>query len=406
MTDSIIINRTITSIENELLHNILPFWMTHTLDKVNGGFYGEISNDLIANPHASKGALLNARILWTYAAAYRRYKTQAYLDMAHYAYKSLIDLFWDDVYGGLYWEISAEGKPTKPRKQIYGQAFGIYALAEYYAVTGEQQALDKAIDIFNAIEKYSFDPVHGGYFEAFSRAWGPVDDVRLSAIDMNEMKSQNTHLHVLEAYTNLMRVWDDAHLRKQQVSLIDMMLNRITDPQTHHLILFLDGDWTPKSDHVSYGHDIEASWLIPEAAEVLGNHDLIEVVKPRALKMAQAVYEQGLDTDGAIFYESAPDGEMDTLKSWWPQVEAAVGFLNAYQISGQAHFLDAALKSWDFIEENLIDRQYGGWFSFPRLDGPERKDVPKVSFWKCPYHNSRACMELSTRLATLLEKEG
>ncbi len=402
MTDPAMLKSYITRIENELLNNILPFWMDHTVDKENGGFYGEISNDLVVNPGAAKGALLNARILWTYAAAYRRYKTPAYLDMAQYAYLSLIDLFWDDAYGGLYWEISADGTPTKPRKQIYGQAFGIYALSEYYAATGNQQALDKAVAIFNAMEEYSFDPIHGGYFEAFSRTWGPVDDLRLSAIDMNEMKSQNTHLHILEAYTNLMRVWDDARLKKQQTALIDVMLNKITNPLTHHLILFQDGDWTPKSDHVSYGHDIEASWLIPEAAEVLGDHDLMEVVIPRALKMAQAVYEQGLDTDGSLFYESAPGGEMDTAKSWWPQVEAAVGFLNAYQLSGQQHFLDAMLKSWDYIEDNLIDRTNGGWFYYGDRENPEHRDEPKVSFWKCPYHNSRACMELSTRLATLL----
>jgi mannobiose 2-epimerase len=220
---------------------------------------------------------------------------------------------------------------------------------------------------------------------------------------MNEMKSQNTHLHILEAYTNLMRVWDNRYLKKQQHSLIDIMLNQITNLQTHHLILFQDADWTPKSDHVSYGHDIEASWLIPEAAEVLGDHDLIAKVKPRALKMAQAVYEEGLDSDGAIFYESTPDGEVDTRKAWWPQVEAAVGFLNAYQMSRQEYFLDAALKSWDFIEEYLIDRHYGGWFYFANHDTAEHKDEPKVSFWKCPYHNSRACMELSTRLQTLLK---
>ncbi len=397
------ITRYITNIETELLHNILPFWMTHTVDKENGGFYGEISNDLVVNSRASKGALLNARILWTYAAAYRRYKTPAYLDMAHYAYQSLIDLFWDDVYDGRYWEISAEGKPLKPRKQIYGQAFGIYAMAEYYAATGDHQALDKAVAILKAIENYSFDPTNGGYFEAYSRECQPVNDLRMSAQDLNEKKSQNTHLHILEAYTNLMRVWDNAHLRKQQTALIDTMLNRITNPQTHHLILFLDGDWTPKSDHVSYGHDIEASWLLLEAAEVVGDYDLIQAVKPRVLEMAQAVYEQGLDTDGAIFYESAPDGKVDKRKSWWPQVEAAVGFLNAYQLSGREYFLNATLKSWDFIEKNLVDRQHGGWFRFANPDAPNFKDEPKVSFWKCPYHNSRACMELSTRLQSLLE---
>ena len=391
----------VNRIESELLDNILPFWMNHAADKENGGYHGEISNNLVINRHANKGALLTARILWTYSAAYRRYATPAYIEMARYAYESLIKLFWDIEFGGLYWEIGVDGQPLKTRKQIYGQAFGIYALAEYYAATGDYQALDKAVSIFDTIEKYSFDPQNQGYFEALSREWQPIADLRLSNLDMNVKKSQNTHLHILEAYTNLLRCWPDERLRNQQNALIDVMLNRITDSTTYHLILFQDEDWTPRSTHISYGHDIEASWLLCEAAEVVGDHNLVQDVKLRALQMARAVYEQGLDTDGAIFYESAPDGEIDKRKSWWPQVEASVGFLNAYQISDSEYFLQAALKSWDFIENNFIDRKYGGWFRFADHQTPEYANEPKVSFWKCPYHNSRACMELISRLQGL-----
>ena len=263
MPDPAMLKSYITRIENELLNNILPFWMDHTVDKENGGFYGEISNDLVVNPSAAKGALLNARILWTYAAAYRRYKTPAYLDMAQYAYQSLINLFWDDAYGGLYWEISADGHTDQiPQTDLWTGirhlcSVGILRCDRESASSGQSRSPSSM-----QWKNTAYDPIHGGYFEAFSRTWGPVDDLRLSAIDMNEMKSQNTHLHILEAYTNLMRVWDDARLKKQQTALIDVMLNKITNPLTHHLILFQDGDWTPKSNHVSYGHDIEASWLI------------------------------------------------------------------------------------------------------------------------------------------------
>ncbi|MDF1514699.1 MAG: AGE family epimerase/isomerase [Anaerolineae bacterium] len=401
MIDRGLINGYIKRIEAELLNNILPFWINNTVDKENGGFYGEVSNHLVVNTGATKGSLLNSRILWTFSAAYRRYKNQACLDMAQYAYHALIELFWDDTYDGLYWEISSDGKPLKTRKQIYGQAFGIYALAEYYAATGDRQALEKAIAIFDAIEAHSFDPPHGGYLEACSRTWQPIDDVRLSPQDMNEQKSQNTHLHILEAYTNLLRVWDNTHLLQQQTTLIQVMLNQITDPKTHHLILFLDTDWQPQSDLISYGHDIEASWLLYEAAEIVGDPQLVEEVRPRVLRIAQAVYDQGLDIDGGLFYESSPSGDVNKRKSWWPQVEAAVGFLNAYQLSGQPHFLTAALKSWDFIEENFVDHQYGGWFRYANHDAPEYLNEPKVSFWKCPYHNSRACMELTSRLGNL-----
>ncbi|MBN1874992.1 MAG: AGE family epimerase/isomerase [Anaerolineae bacterium] len=394
--------------ETELRENILPFWMKYTLDRELGGFYGEISNDLVINKAATKGALLTARILWTYAAAYRRYRIPEYLEMAHYAYDALIKFFWDVEYGGLYWEIAAGGTLLKPRKQIYGQAFGIYALAEYYAATGMAAALEKAIAIFRAMETYSYDPVHQGYFEAYTRAWEPVKDLRLSDKDMNEVKSQNTLLHIMEAYTNLLRVWDDNELRHQLAELLNVMMTRVISPTTYHTILFFDADWTPKSDHISYGHDIEASWLLVEAAEVVGDADLLARARALALKMAQAVYDEGVDPDGAVLYEADPHGFTHTGKEWWPQAEAAVGFLNAYQLSVHqetdgGHFLAAALRSWDFIETYLVDREHGEWFRYVTRDHVlESADAAKVSFWKCPYHNGRACMELTARLKSLL----
>ncbi len=388
--------------ETELRENILPFWMKYTVDQERGGFYGEISNTLDVDKDAPRGALLTSRILWTYSAAYKRYHAPEYLEMARWAYDDLLTHFWDATYGGLYWMIAANGEPLRPRKQIYGQAFGIYALAEYYSATGEQNALDKAITLFRLLEEHSHDPQYGGYFEAYTRDWRLESDLRLSAVDMNEKKSMNTHLHVMEAYTNLLRVWDNEALRLRQAENVDIMMHRIISPKTFHTLLFFDEAWTPRSDRISYGHDIETNWLLVESAEVLGDEQRLAEAKTIAVQMAQAVYTEGLDAEGGLVNDGDPRGVIDADFEWWPQAEAAVGFLNAYQISGQSHFLEAALRSWDFIERHFIDRQYGEWFRHVSKDYVVDLSAPKVSFWKCPYHNSRACMELIDRLGKMV----
>ncbi len=387
--------------ETELRENVLPFWIKHAVDKERGGFYGEVSNTLAVDKDAPRGALLTSRILWTYSAAYKRYHAPEYLEMARWAYDDLLSRFWDETYGGLYWMVGADGALLRPRKQIYGQAFGIYGLTEYYSATGEPGALDKAIAIFRLMEEHSHDPEHGGYFEAYTRDWRLESDLRLSDIDMNEMKSMNTHLHVMEAYANLMRVWDSAELRARQTENIDIMMHRIVSPKTFHTLLFFDESWNSRVDHISYGHDIETNWLLVESAEVLGDERRIVEAKAYAVRMAQAIYDEGLNGEGGLVNDGDASGVTDPNFEWWPQAEAAVGFLNAYQLSGQPHFLQAALRSWDFIERYFIDRQHGEWFRHVTKNHTVDRATAKVSFWKCPYHNGRACMEMIDRLGKL-----
>jgi len=257
------------------------------------------------------------------------------------------------------------------------------------------------------MERHSYDPAHRGYYEAFARDWGVATDMRLSAVDLNEMKSMNTHLHVMEAFTNLLRVWPDALLRARQAELIDVMMTHVINPETAQMIFFFNEAWEARSHHISYGHDIEASWLLVESTGVLGDPVLDARAKALSVRMAHAVYEQGLDPDGGIVYERGPEGLTDSTKQWWPQAEAAVGFLNAYQLSGESQFLDAALGSWAFIETHLVDREHGEWLRYVERDltrplGSGENNA-KVSFWKCPYHNGRACMELTERLRKLIE---
>ena len=399
--DPAMIRAQIARVEAELKNDILPFWLQYARDREHGGFWGQINNDLTVRKRAPRGALLTSRILWTFSAAYRRYRDPAYLEMARWAYDDLLARFWDNDQGGLYWSVSADGHPLETRKVIYGQAFGIYALAEYHRATGDRAPLDRAIALYRAVEAHAHDRTNRGYFEEFSREWKRLPNSRRSFVSPAP-KSQNTLLHVMEAYANLLRVWPDPELRGNLRDLVDVMLTRVLDPANHHLRLFLDEDWTPRSDGISYGHDIEFSWLLPETAEVLGNPDLLAQTKALAVDIARATLAEGVDTDGGVFGLAGPKGLIDGSKEWWPQAEATVGFLNAYQQSGDGRFLKASLHSWAFIATHLIDREHGEWFQMVNRDGTLRAWMPKVSLWKCPYHDGRACMQLIDRLKEVL----
>lgn len=390
-----------TKIKTELRSNILPFWVRHGIDEEFGGFRGRISNDLVIDRLAEKGLILNARILWTFSRVYEAYGEQQHLDIARRAYEYLAEYFHDAEYGGVYWMVDHTGAAVDTRKRIYGQAFTLYALAEYFRATRDDSARQFAISIFEQIEEHGHDAVNGGYFETFDRNWTIARDQRLSVVDMDEKKSMNTHLHVMEAYASLLRVWDDGTLRNRLRELIEIFHRRILNSKNHHLLMFFDENWHPKSDHISFGHDIEASWLLVEAAEALGDVRLLAESRAEAVRMAQAVFDEGLDADGGLLYEADSNGLIDTDKHWWPQAEAVVGFLNAYEISGQEHFLKAAERSWEFIDARIVDHLHGEWFWKVDRDGEVKNGDYKVDAWKCPYHNSRACLEAIRRLTSL-----
>jgi mannobiose 2-epimerase len=391
-------------VERELLGDILPFWLNYAVDHEFGGFRGQIANDLTIDPLAHKGLILNARILWTFAKAYQVYREEVYLRTARRAYEYLQHFFWDAELGGVYWMVDHLGNPVETKKRIYGQAFTVYALAEYAAASAEKEPLEKAIALHRMIEDVSHDAQNGGYFETYERDWKLAGEQRRSEVDMDEKKSMNTHLHLLEAYANLLRLWNDDGLRKRLRELLRIFLDHIIDPETRHFRMFFDEAWRDRSDRYSFGHDIEGSWLICEAAEVLGDTAILEEARKAAVKMAQAVYEQAVDNDGGLLYEGTGKELIDTDKHWWPQAEAVVGFLNAYELSGRDYFLKASQNSWQFIEEFIVDHQNGEWYWKVSRHGTPSNDKYKVDPWKCPYHNSRTCFEVMERLDRLAKK--
>ncbi|MDQ5980956.1 MAG: cellobiose epimerase [Verrucomicrobiota bacterium] len=388
------------SIEADLRGNILPFWLRHAVNGPARTFHGQLGNDLSVDPGVERGALLSSRILWTYAAAFRAYGDPAHRTMADLALEDLMNRFHDAQHGGFFWSIQADGTVKRDRKQVYGQAFAIYALSEYHAATGDRRALDQAVAVFLLLEHHARERVHGGYLEAFARDWSSIADMRLSEVDQNDPKSQNTMLHVMEAYTRLLQLWPDAGLRVALRDLVGLMLARIVDARTGHLGLFFTTDWRPTSDKISYGHDIEAAWLLTRAADVLGEADLSARTRALALKIADVTLAEGTDPDGGIVNLGDPVGIVDGAKEWWPQAEAVVGFLNAWQISGEARYFAAAAKTWDFIATRLIDREHGEWFRGVTRGGALIPTHEKVGFWKCPYHNGRMGLEVMTRLRT------
>ena len=385
-------------LEQELKGNILAYWMEHLPDDRFGGFHGHITHQNQVVENAPRGAIQNARILWTFSAASRAYSSDAFRAMAARAYETIMARFMDREWGGVYWEIHPDGQVKSPRKQIYANAFVIYAMAEYYMATGEREALDTAVGLFGEIEAHAFDRDRNGYTEALGRKWERIGDLRLSEKDANESKTMNTHLHILEAYTNLFRTWREPSLLGSLENLIRLFLDHFVDPDGHHLNLFFDDDWNLKSTLVSFGHDIECSWLLHEAAVVLGDPGLIKRTGTVSAEMARATF-RAIDRDGGLFYEYFPEQDrFDTDKHWWPQAEAMVGFFNAYQLTGEKEYLTKTLESWKFIREFLVDRDHGEWYWSVNREGVPQVEKEKAGFWKCPYHNGRACLELISRI--------
>ena len=377
-------------VRENLTSCILPYWLK--LKDPKGGFYGEVSAEGTVFYDAPRGVILNARLIWSFAAAYAALKDTQYLVAAVHARDWFLDHFCDHKYGGVYWSVTAEGERLDTKKQLYAQGFAIYALSELYKVTGDDEALKNAVNLYKVVESHFADTVNGGYIEALSRDFSPLEDMSLSAHDINADKTMNSHLHVLEAYSNLYQVWPDETLKTRVEALLSLTGERVMGADGH-LQLYFKRDWTVLPGAVSYGHDIETSWLALEAAFALHDADVVNRVRPWARRVGAAGNE-GLLPDGSMRYEKLPDGQYDDSRQWWVQAESVVGNLWLWKYHADAEALERAFAAWAYIREHLVDTISGEWWWAILPDGTRDLSQPKAGFWKCPYHNTRMCLQV------------
>lgn len=380
------------------LQNILKYWRENAVDEVNGGFVGQRDYWNREISGANKGIILNTRILWTFSAAGNHLKDPGLRTLADRAYDYLQNKFQDKKYGGVYWEVDSFGNPVKERKQIYAQAFAIYALSEYYLYSGRKDAQEWALSLFELIEEHARDTENEGYFEAFQKDWSPVKDMRLSEKDRNSSKTMNTHLHVLEAYATLYKVTGNARVKSALANLVKLFLVKFYDPSIQHFQLFFDDHWRREGNIISYGHDIEAVWLMIEAAKEIQDKDLLEQTKKLSVEVAETFLKEAWTPGAGVMNEKDLDtGEVDTDRHWWPQAEAMVGLDYAYENSGDEKFCEALLDIWEYTKIHILDRESGEWFFRVDENNKPYKEEDKLGMWKCPYHNSRTCMVLLKR---------
>ncbi|CAL4869435.1 Cellobiose 2-epimerase (plasmid) [Asticcacaulis sp. MM231] len=376
--------------------SLMSWWASHMVDDVHGGFLGEVDAGGRPVLGAPKSAILNTRLLWFFSAMATWLHSDEALLLAHRAANYIRSHFLDPDHGGVYWLLDHRGQVIDAKKQAYAQGFAIYAFAEYYRATGDMAWLKIAHQLQRDIEERFWDHEHGGYIEAMSAYWQGVGDQRLSEQDADCPKTMNTHLHILEAYTNLHRAAPDEITHAALSRALNIFIERFIDTDAHRLKLFFDMDWTDRTQATSYGHDIEASWLVWEAVVALRDRELAARVRGLCLNLARAALVDGRNSDGGLGYEKTFDGHLDAAGEWWGQAEGLVGFVNAWQLSGDDDYLAASEALWSHIQEQFIGDGGNEWTWYAANAG--RAQRYRAGMWKCPYHNGRAMMELDHRL--------
>ena len=384
------------------LQRIASWWLEHSLDDDHGGFVGEIDSAGQPVPGASKGVILNSRILWFFSELTIFKEDARYRAAADRAFDYLLRHFDDPVHGGAVWELTADGRLANGKKQVYAQCFCIYALSAYYRLTANPRALAKALEYFGRLESTATDRKFGGFVDAFSQSWHSIDDYRLGPGNLNAAKSMHTHLHVVEAYTALYRTAEPAvthaalrdALRAALQGAIETFCRHCIDRNTGHVALYFDRDWSRVDSSISFGHDVEASWLLYEAADALDNTETTLEVAPLAERLAFTCHDEAIGEHGQVFNGYDPEtGVTATESIWWVQAEALVGFLNAYRRTGKWKYRVAADRVWNHVRKCHLDEIAGEWHWLSTADHDAAQAHYKAGFWKAPYHNGRAMLQ-------------
>ena len=401
---------------------LLAPWYPRAVDRERGGFLSRFDADWRPVGDQEKMIVSQARHVWTNARAAQFFGDAAYLDHARHGFRFLRDAMWDRERGGFYWLVARDGTPRPDAdgrvvKQAYGTAFGIYALAAYYDASRDPEALRLAQEAFRWLDRHAHDSVHGGYFNYLERDGTPLR----AGFRNDPPKDQNSSIHILEAFAELLPLWSDPTLRARTEEMLALVRDRIrVDPG--YLTLFHTADWRPVSwrdsseaarradryyhDHVSFGHDVETAYLLLEASHALGReHD--GATRRAAKQMVDHALTHGWDGANGGFVEAGyyyPDRPgltvVDSTKNWWAQAEG----LNTLLLMAELHpddpmrYADRFRTLWRYVSANLIDHERGGWYAGGLDRQPEMRRADKGHIWKATYHESRAYLNVIRRL--------
>lgn len=383
----------VDEVKENLIGKIIPFWI-NLLDREFGGFYGYMDFDLKLDKKAVKGCILNSRILWFFSNSYKEMKKDELLACANHAYAFLMKHCIDKQNGGVYWSVNYDGSVEENKKYTYNQAFAIYALAAYYEVTKNSEALAMALELYEIIETKCKDEV--GYLDAFDAEFHEIQNSELSENGIIAEKTMNTLLHVFEAYTELYRVSHNLDIKLKLLSILDIFETKIFNNEKQRQEVFFDRKMNSILDLHSYGHDIETAWLIDRGCDVIGDEKYSVRMKHITSVLEDKIYHTAYD--GKSVANECENGIVDLKRVWWVQAEAVVGFMNAYEKTKNPNYLQAANNIWSFIKTNMIDNREGSeWFSEVDKAGNVIHKKPIAESWKCPYHNGRMCLEIIRR---------
>jgi mannobiose 2-epimerase len=385
--------------EKMLNENIVPFWLTKSLDKINGGYTINHNQKGEVKPGGVKVIVTQARTVWLFSRTFRAgYGDNRHLEAANHGYRFLVEKMWDSEYGGFYWQVDSTGvHKQRPGKHLYGQAFALYALSELYLASENDEVLEFATKLFHLLETKAHDDIYGGYLESFNRDWSPVSSDQTSYMNVNgDLKLMNTHLHLMEALTTFYRASKLPLARDRLLELIRIQSNTVVRKQIGACTDKYKRDWTPllggRFSTVSYGHDIENVWLLMDACKAVG-----QPIWP-LMDLCRTLYEyslkHGYDKDQGGFFYTGPFNQPanNRNKNWWVQAEAVVSALYMYQLTNDQKYLSVFEKTYSFIEKHMADWEFGEWHSNIGTDGAVKPGY-KAQPWKSGYHNGRAMIE-------------
>ncbi len=310
--------------EATLRRDVLGVWFPRAIDDDNGGFYSNFTRDWQRAKSDGKFSVFQGRMTWVAARIVlaRPDLKEQFRPIIDHGMKYLTSVLWDKQYGGFFWGLDDKGKISPQYtdgKHLYGMSFGLYGAAAAYQATKDQKALELAQKAFRWMDEHAHDVKNGGYFEWLTRDGQVVraksEDARVAVVPLAGFpvgyKSMNTHIHVLESFTQLYEVWRDETLRKRIIELLAIVRDKIC-VAPGAMNLYFTTDWRAIPDHDSYGHDIETASLMWEAEEVLGRHDPETEAMAKLLWWTMRLPMVGMKLTAAFIEKELPPGRRRT----------------------------------------------------------------------------------------------